>query len=57
MCVLLPLRDGVHYQKGDLYAPVMKAFEVRLMVTIAAQHKCKILKTNNFKQEILSGDI
>jgi hypothetical protein len=30
--------EGVHYQAGDLYAPVMKASEVRLMVAIAAKH-------------------
>jgi hypothetical protein len=38
--------EGVHYKSGDLYAPVMKAAEVRLMVAIAAQYGCKMLKTD-----------
>ncbi len=38
--------EGVHYKSEDFYAPVMKAFEVRLMVAIAAQYRCKILKTD-----------
>ena len=38
--------EGVHYKSGDLYAPVMKAFEVKLMVAIAAQYGCEMLKTD-----------
>ena len=48
--------EGVHYQAGDLYAPVMKASEVRLMVAIAAKHGCKMLKTDT-KQAFLNGEI
>ena len=39
-------QEGVHYNSGNLYAPVMKASEVRLMVAIAAQNKTKLLKTD-----------
>ena len=31
-------KKGVHYQLGQLYAPVMKAAEVRLFVAIAVKH-------------------
>ena len=48
--------EGVHYKSGDLYAPVMKASEVRLMVAIAAQYGCKMLKTDT-KQAFLNGKI
>jgi hypothetical protein len=48
--------EGVHYKTGDLYAPVMKASEVRLMVAIAAQYGCKLLKTDT-KQAFLNGEI
>ena len=48
--------EGVHYNAGNLYAPVMKASEVRLMVAIAAQNKTKLLKTDT-KQAFLNGDI
>jgi hypothetical protein len=48
--------EGVHCNSGNLYAPVMKASVVRLMVTIAAQNKTKLLKTDT-KQAFLNGDI
>jgi hypothetical protein len=48
--------EGVNYESGDLYAPVMKASEVRLMVAIAAQHGCKLLKTDT-EQAFLNGEI
>jgi hypothetical protein len=31
-------KEGVHYQLGELYTPVMKAAEMRLFMTIAAKH-------------------
>ena len=49
-------QEGVHYDSGNLYAPVMKASEVRLMVAIAAQNQTKLLKTDT-KQAFLKGDI
>jgi hypothetical protein len=48
--------EGIHYNSGNLYAPVMKASEVRLMVAIAAQNKTKLLKTDT-KQAFLNGEI
>ncbi len=48
--------EGVHYKSGDLYAPVMKASDVRLMVAIAAQYGCQLLKTDT-KQAFLNGEI
>jgi hypothetical protein len=48
--------EGVHYKSEDLHAPVMKACEVRLMVPIAAQYGCKLLKTDT-KQAFLNGVI
>ncbi len=45
--------EGVHYKTGDLYAPVKKASEVRLMVAIAAQYECTSLKTDT-KQAFLN---
>ncbi len=49
--------EGVHYKSGDLpvYAPGMKAAEVRLMVAIAAQYGWKFLKTDT-KQAFLNGE-
>jgi hypothetical protein len=46
----------VHFKSGGLYAPVMKASEVRQMVAIAAQYGCKLLKTDT-KQAFLNGEI
>jgi hypothetical protein len=41
---------------GYLYAPVMKASEVRLMIAIEAQYGRKMLKTDS-KQAFLNGQI
>ncbi len=30
---------GIHFNESDLYAPVLKAHEVRLLVAIAAQRR------------------
>jgi hypothetical protein len=37
-------KEGVRYQLGLLYAPVMKATEVRLFVAIEAQHSLTVFK-------------
>ncbi len=39
-------KEGINYNPGNLYAPVMKTPEVRLMVAIAAQNKNNLLKTD-----------
>ena len=49
-------KEGIHYQLGELYAPVMKATEVRLFVAIAAQHGLTVFKSDT-KQAFLNGDI
>ncbi len=52
-------KEGVHYQLGELYAPVMKATvatEVRLFVAIAAQHGLTVFKSDT-KQAFLNGEI
>ena len=45
--------EGIHYKSGTLYAPVMKASEVRLMVAIAAQNGTKLFKSDT-KQAFLN---
>ena len=47
---------GVHYQLGELYAPVLKAAEVRLLMAIAAQYRLNLFKSNT-KQTFLNRDI
>ena len=49
-------KEGVHYQLGELYAPVMKAAEVLLCVAIAAQHGLSWFKSDT-KQAFLNGDM
>ncbi len=49
-------KEGVHYQLGELYAPVMKAAEVRLFGAIAAKHRLNPFKSDT-KQTFLNGDI
>jgi hypothetical protein len=49
-------KQGVHYQLGELYAPVMKAAEVRLFMAIAAKHGLTVFKSDN-KQAFLNGEI
>ena len=49
-------KEGIHYQLGGLYAPVMKATEVLLFMEIAAQHELTMFKSNT-KQAFLNGDI
>jgi hypothetical protein len=48
-------KEGVRYSKlGVLYAPVMKAAEVRLFIAIAAQNGLKVFKSDT-KQAALNG--
>jgi hypothetical protein len=48
--------EGLDYHQEDLYAPVVKAAEVRLLTAIAAQHKCTVYKTD-CKQAFLYGEL
>ncbi len=49
-------KEGIHYQLGELYAPVMKATEVRLFMAITAKHGIKVFKSD-IKQAFLNGEI
>ena len=49
-------KEGVHYQLGQPYVPVMKAAEVRLFVAIAAKHRLNLFKSDT-KQAFLNEDI
>ncbi len=49
-------KEGVHCQTGELYAPVMKAAEVRLFMAIAAKHGLTVFKSDT-KQAFLNGEI
>ena len=50
--------EGVHFQLGELYAPVMKAAELRLFVAIAAQHGLTLFKSDTGTTlAFLNGDI
>jgi hypothetical protein len=44
------------FNPTDLYSPVLKAPEARLLATIAAEHGCLLLKTDTL-QAILYGDM
>ena len=49
-------KEGIHYRAGELYAPVMKATEVRLFLAKAAQMGLAVFKSDT-KQAFLNGDI
>ena len=49
-------KEGIHYRAGELYAPVMKATEVRLFLAKAAQMGLPVFKSDT-KQAFLNGDI
>jgi hypothetical protein len=48
-------KDGVHYKLGELYAPVMKAAEVRLFMAITAQNGLEVFKSDT-KQAFLNRE-
>jgi hypothetical protein len=47
---------GIHFNESDIYAPVLKAHEVRLLTGIAAQHGAPIYKYDT-SQAFLYGDV
>ena len=47
---------GIHFNESDIYAPVLKAHEVRLLTAIAAQHGAPIYKYDT-SQAFLYGDV
>ena len=48
-------KEGVHYKLGELYAPVMKAAEVRLFMRVVAQSGLEVFKSNT-KQAFLNSE-
>ncbi len=49
-------KEGVHYQLGELYTPVMKDAEVLLFIALAAKHRLNLFKSDT-KQLFLNGNI
>jgi hypothetical protein len=47
---------GESFNETDLYAPVLKSTEARLLLAIAAEHGCPVLKTDT-QQAFLYGDM
>ncbi len=47
---------GVSFRESDLYSPVLKATEARLLLALAAAEGAKVIKTNT-KQAYLYGDM
>jgi hypothetical protein len=47
---------GIHFNESDLYAPVLKAHEVRLLMAIASQRGATIYKYDT-SQAFLYGDV
>ena len=48
--------EGLNFDSSDLYSPVLKATEARLLAAIAAEHGCPILKTDT-RQAFLYGEM
>ncbi len=48
--------SGVSCQESDLYVPVLKSAEAKLLLALAAAYGAKVVKTNT-KQAYLYGDM
>jgi hypothetical protein len=48
--------EGLQFNKRDIYSPVLKSADVRLMAAIAAQHGAKMYKADT-TQAFLYGDV
>jgi hypothetical protein len=46
MCVRGDQQTEESFTPSDLYSPVLKALEARLLAAIAAEHGCPLLKTD-----------
>ena len=44
--------DRVHWNKGNVYAPVLSMIELRLLTAIAVRNRCK-LKSGDIKQAFM----
>jgi hypothetical protein len=49
-------REGIDFNTFDLYSPVLKATETRLLAAIAAKHVCPIWKSDT-RQAFLYGEM
>jgi hypothetical protein len=56
MCVRGDQQTEESFNPSDLYSPVLKASEARLLAAIAAEHGCPLLKTDTL-QAFLYGDM
>jgi hypothetical protein len=56
MCVRGDQQTEESFNPSDLYSPVLKAPEARLLAAIAAEHGCPLLKTDT-RQAFLYGDM
>jgi hypothetical protein len=56
MCVRGDQHSEDSFNPTDLYSPVLKAPDARLLAAIAAEHGCSLLKTDML-QAFLSGDM
>ena len=48
--------DRVHWNKGDVYAPVLSMIELRLLTSLAVRNKC-ILKSGDVKQAFVQATL
>ena len=49
-------KEGIHFKAGELYAPVIKATELRTIFALAAKHKAFMMSSDT-KQAFLNGEI
>ena len=47
---------GIHFKAGELYAPVIKATELRMILAMGAKHEAFMMKADT-KQAFLNGEI
>ena len=47
-------KECIHFKAGELYAPVIKATELRMILAMGAKHKAFTMKS---KQAFLNGEI
>ena len=48
--------DRVHWNKGDLYAPVLSMIELRLLTSIAVRNNC-VMKSGDVKQAFIQATL
>ncbi len=48
-------KDDIHFKAGELYALVIKATKLRMIMAIGAKHKAAMMKSD-IKQAFLNGN-